>query len=310
MNTQEVTPDAVPRTQRPENPSSQAPVPETGPSSSADEAPATPTHHGDGASRAAPPLRSSPPSPTPSEAGASKKEGDGRLKTPPRRRPWKKPGKDLRSRYGLHLQMGFVLALALIWGLTFINYEGSDGYTVELGEQEVVQMEEVKQTEQEEAPPVPPRPAAPVEVANDAIVDETRELNFDASLNLNEELTVGEAPSAAPPPKEERPPEQEIFVVVEDAPELIGGLGALQQNIEYPAMARKAGIEGRVIVQFIIDENGDVTSPTVVRGRHPLLDEEALRVIRTAKFTPGRQRGQAVKVQMALPISFVLADRD
>jgi len=310
MNTQEITPDAVPRTQRPENPSSPAPATDSGASTSADEAPATPTHHGDGEPRTAPMRRSSPASSTPPEAGASDEEIDWRLKTPPRQRPWKKPGKDLRNSYGLHLQMGFVITLALIWGLTFINLEVSDDFAVDLGEQEVVQMEEVKQTEQEAAPPAPPRPAAPIEVANDAIVDETRELNFDASLNLNEELTVGEAPSAAPPPKEERPPEQEIFVVVEDAPELIGGLGALQQKIEYPAMASKAGIEGRVIVQFIIDENGDVTSPTVVRGRHPLLDEEALRVIRTAKFTPGRQRGQAVKVQMALPISFVLADRD
>jgi len=235
---------------------------------------------------------------------------DWRLKTPPRHRPWKKPGKDLRSRYGMHLQVGFVIALALIWGLTFINFQVSDDFAVDLGEQDVVQMEEVKQTEQEAAPPAPPRPAAPIEVANDAIVDETRDLNFDASLDLNQELTVGEAPSEAPPPPEEGDSEPEIFVVVEDAPELIGGLRALQQQVEYPAMARKAGIEGRVIVQFIIDENGDVTSPTVVRGRHPLLDEEALRVIRTAKFTPGRQRGQAVKVQMALPISFVLADRD
>jgi protein TonB len=65
-----------------------------------------------------------------------------------------------------------------------------------------------------------------------------------------------------------------------------------------------------VIVQFIIDENGDVTSPTVVRGRHPLLDQEALRVIRLAKFEPGRQRGEPVKVQMALPITFVLSNSD
>jgi protein TonB len=310
MNTQEITPDAVPRTQRPENPSSPAPVPDSGASTAADEAPETPAHHGDGASRTAPPLRSSPPSSAPSEAGAGRKEGNGRLKTPPRHRPWKKPEKELRNRYGLHLQIGFVLALALIWGLTFVNLEIDDGYNVELGEQEVVQMEEVKQTEQEVAPPAPPRPAAPVEVANDAIVDETRELNFDASLDLNEELTVGGPPEETPPPQEEEEPEQEIFVVVEDSPELVGGLASLQQNVEYPEMARKAGIEGRVIVQFIVDENGDVTSPTVVRGRHPLLDQEALRVIRLAKFEPGRQRGEPVKVQMALPITFVLSNSD
>ena len=240
----------------------------------------------------------------PSEAPASP------LATPARRRPWKHPENDLRSRYGLHLQIGFVVALALLWSLTFIDFQIDDTFTVELGEQEVVEMEEVRQTTQEVEPPPPPRPTAPIEVANDAIIDDTRELNFDASLDLNEELAVGGPPEdAGPPPEEEPVDEEEIFVVVEDQPELIGGLKALQEKIEYPEMAAKAGIEGRVIVQFIVDENGDVLSPTVVRGRHRLLDEEALRVIRLAKFTPGRQRGQAVKVQMALPITFVLAEK-
>jgi protein TonB len=61
-----------------------------------------------------------------------------------------------------------------------------------------------------------------------------------------------------------------------------------------------------VFIQFVVNENGDVINPTVIRGRHELLDSEALRVIRLATFEPGRQRGKPVKVQLALPITFKL----
>lgn len=227
--------------------------------------------------------------------------------TPKRHRPWKKPGKNLREQYGVTMQLGFVLALALLFGLTQIQYEIRDTFQVTLAEQEVVRMEQIQQTEQQVKPPPPPRPAPPIEVANDVVVEE-QDFDFDASLDLNEELDVSaSAPPPPPEPTAEETDEQEIFVVVEEQPVLIGGLRALQEHIHYPEMARKAGIEGRVIVQFVVNENGTVVNPTVVQGRHPTLDKEALRVVQLATFTPGRQRGRAVKVQIALPITFRLA---
>jgi len=95
-------------------------------------------------------------------------------------------------------------------------------------------------------------------------------------------------------------------VVVEDEPELIGSLGDLQKQIKYPEMARKAGIEGRVFIQFVVDENGFVTQAKVDKGIGGGCDEEALRVVRQARFTPGKQRNKAVKVRMSLPITFKL----
>lgn len=226
------------------------------------------------------------------------------------RRPWKKPGRELKETYNTTMMIGFVLSLLLILGLTQLRFETETAQVIQLEQQEVVEMEEVKQTKQEMAPPPPPRPAPPMEVPNNTLV-ETDALDFDATLDLNASLeTDGPPPEAAPPPEpQEDEGEDEIFVVVEDDPVLIGGLKGLQGEIEYPEMARNAGIDGRVIVQFIVDENGDVINPTVVRGRHPSLDKEALRVIRQAQFEPGRQRGNAVKVQMALPITFQLANR-
>jgi protein TonB len=271
------------------------------PEASAPEAPATETGitHGDGAvfapevaPEAAPEVVARPASTTHRTRGT--------------RRPWKRAGYDVRKHYNVTLQAGFVLALAIVLALTYVRVETDDTFEVTLDRQEVVVMEEIAQTEQEVVAPPPPRPAAPMEVANNAVIEE--EYNFDATLDLTEELDVNTGPPPPPePPKEENAREEaEIFVVVEDQPELVGGLAGLQKYITYPEVAQKAGIEGRVFVQFVVDENGDVTNPTVVRGRHPLLDAEALRVIRLAKFEPGRQRGEAVKVQMAMPIVFRL----
>lgn len=100
--------------------------------------------------------------------------------------------------------------------------------------------------------------------------------------------------------------EEDFFVAVENMPELKGGLAGLQSKIEYPEMARKAGIEGRVIVKFIVNKEGRAENPKVARGIGGGCDQEALRLIKQAEFEPGRQRGEKVRVQYSLPITFKL----
>lgn len=107
-----------------------------------------------------------------------------------------------------------------------------------------------------------------------------------------------------------RPGEPETFVIVEQMPELIGGLDELRGRVVYPDLARRAGIEGRVIVQFVVDTDGKVVDPVIVRGIGSGCDEEALRVVRTATFKPGMQRGLPVRVKMSLPIIFDLDGED
>ncbi|RNC84764.1 MAG: TonB family protein [Balneola sp.] len=102
----------------------------------------------------------------------------------------------------------------------------------------------------------------------------------------------------------------DVFIVVEEMPQLIGGLSSLQSKVIYPTMAKRAGIEGRVTVQFIVNEQGEVESPEIIRGIGGGADEEALRVVKEAKFSPGIQRGQPVKVKYTLPIVFRLSDSD
>jgi len=196
-----------------------------------------------------------------------------------------------------------VLALLLLILAFRIDIRRDTTFEVVMEEQEVVQMEDVTQTKQELRPPPPPRPPVPVEVPNDAIIED-EPIDLDASLDLEEALDV---PAPPPTPEaEEEADEPEIFIVVEERPELIGGLAALQQAVEYPEFAKKAGIEGTVFVQFIVDENGMVQDAQVTRGVHRLLDEAALDAIRSVRFKPGRQRGRPVKVQMSLPVRFRL----
>jgi TonB family protein len=118
-----------------------------------------------------------------------------------------------------------------------------------------------------------------------------------------------EAEIPPPPPRPNEPlnEEEDYFVVVEEMPELIGGLESIMKEVRYPATARNAGIEGRVFVQFVVNEQGGVEDARVVRGVGGGLDEEALRVVRQAKFKPGIQRGKPVRVKYSLPIFFRLA---
>ena len=119
-----------------------------------------------------------------------------------------------------------------------------------------------------------------------------------------------EADMPPPPPRPNEPlnEEEDYFVVVEQMPQIIGGLESIMKEVRYPDMARRAGIEGRVFVQFVVNEQGGVEDARVVRGVGGGLDEEALRVIGQAKFKPGMQRGKPVRVQYSLPIFFRLAN--
>ena len=196
-----------------------------------------------------------------------------------------------------------VLSLALLILALKLPLHPSAVDEIMMTTQETVQMEEIQQTKQVEAPPPPPKPPVPVEVPDDEILEDD-DLDLDASLDLDEPLA--DLPPPPPPVEEEEEVEPEIFVIVEQMPDLIGGLEGLQKSITYPPIAKKAGVEGRVFVTFVVDEQGNVVDATVQRGIGAGCDEEALGAVRKAKFRPGKQRGKNVKVKMSLPVTFKL----
>ena len=105
--------------------------------------------------------------------------------------------------------------------------------------------------------------------------------------------------------------EDEIFQVVEAMPEFPGGTAELmkwlQKNIKYPSIAAENGVQGRVIVQFVVNKDGSIVDPVVLRSVDPYLDKEAIRVVKSMpKWKPGEQRGKPVRVKFTLPVMFRL----
>ncbi len=106
-----------------------------------------------------------------------------------------------------------------------------------------------------------------------------------------------------------------VYDVAEQMPQYPGGLQAMMQfmkdNLHYPQDAKDNGKQGHVIVQFVVDNTGQVTAPEVVRGIAPSLDAEAIRVVKAMpRWTPGTQDGKAVAVRYMLPVSFSLDEGD
>ncbi|MCI5909916.1 MAG: energy transducer TonB, partial [Bacteroides thetaiotaomicron] len=143
------------------------------------------------------------------------------------------------------------------------------------------------------------------------IVDDTEEVTDNVSVvpdNVNEPYKVVWIP---PVVETEEVVEDVIHVSVEVMPEFPGGsaelLKYLSTHIKYPTMSQEMGSQGRVIVQFVVDKDGSITNPTVVRGVDAYLDKEAIRVISgMPKWKPGVQNGKKVRVKYTVPVVFRL----
>ena len=133
------------------------------------------------------------------------------------------------------------------------------------------------------------------------VTEGTNDLNKE---QVKEKVIVEEV--KAPEPKVEQ-----IFTAVEQKPAFPGGEAALMKwlssNIVYPVMAQEEGAQGRVVVQFVVEKDGRIGQVKVVRGRHPELDKEAVRVVKSLpKFIPGKNNGQTVRWWFTLPVNFKL----
>ena len=116
---------------------------------------------------------------------------------------------------------------------------------------------------------------------------------------------------AAPEPPKHVVEETKIFTVVEQMPMFPGGdaalMGYLRDNMHYPTVAAENGVQGRVVVGFVVERDGSITDVNILRGVDPSLDREAMRVVKSMpKWTPGKQNGSAVRVKYQVPVSFRL----
>ncbi len=214
---------------------------------------------------------------------------------------------DLESKRTIFTQIGLVLALAIV--LFAFEYKSYDKRTLNLAQRVVEDIPEeiVPITEQNVKPPPPPPPA---QVTVLQIVEDDVEVE-DVKIDVEVDQKVAIEVYVPPVREEEEVVETEIFTVVESMPEFPGGAEQMMifiaKNIKYPPMARESGIQGRVFVNFVVEPNGSVSNVKVLRGIGGGCDEEAIRVVETMpKWTPGRQRGKAVRVSFNLPVRFTL----
>jgi len=165
--------------------------------------------------------------------------------------------------------------------------------------QEFVKFEEIENTRQENRPPPPPRPPIPIEApGSDEMLND---------VDLSSELDV--AADVAPPalPTADSDEEDQYFVAVEEMPQLIGGMESIMSRLDYPEIAKRAGVQGRVYVLAFVNERGEVVRAEVQKGIGAGCDEEAVKAVLGAKFKPGMQRGKPVKVRVSIPIRFQLS---
>ena len=216
----------------------------------------------------------------------------------------KSPKLLLEPRRGQFFSIGLTISLALV--ITAFEWRSPEyAVTVDLiADNPWEEIEEVPRTII--PPPEPPKP----KVVMPKKIEETKE---EVEPPMEIVFQEPDDPEPAGPiviEIEDEEPE-EVFDFVEEMPTPLGGLAGfykfLGKNIKYPKQARRMGIEGKVFVQFIIDEEGNITELRIAKGIGAGCDQEALRVLENAPaWSPGRQRGRPVKVRMMVPILFSL----
>ncbi len=217
----------------------------------------------------------------------------------------------LENKRAMFLEIGLVAALAIVLTSFEWNSSTKDVATIMAGNSFLADDETIPVTQQE--PPPPPQTIKEPVISEELKIVEN-DVKIDTEFLSPDDNTdpIKIVPYVEPSNKEEEEEVEEFipFSIVEDKPTFQGGDANtftkwVYGNIVYPELAIENGIQGRVTVQFTIDKDGSVKDVKVLRGADSTLDKEAVRVISSSpKWTPGKQRGKAVKVKYTFPIIF------
>ena len=202
----------------------------------------------------------------------------------------KVPEADLRLKYKKVLETSIIVSLIILIG-AFYSFKKFD-IAVKLPESPDIKIEimEIPPTQQIQRPPAPAKPLIPIEAEDDDMLDD---------VTIEETDIVFDDYDDAPPPP---PDDDEIFefFAVSEKPQIIKKVVPL-----YPDLARKAQIEGKVVVTVTIDKKGNVEKAIIFKSI-PMLDEAAVAAAMQCKFKPAKQRDKFVKVKMNIPFDFKL----
>jgi len=211
----------------------------------------------------------------------------------------KNPKADLWKLYNRTLKVSLIVSLAIIIAAFKFSPDSSLPDSIINSSQEIIKIDEIINTVQK--PNIPPPPKSPqiIEVNIDDAPD-------DFILPDIDDFIPPDLPDVPPTPTKVNLSDEPFIDYAEELPVPIGGIKTLQEKVHYTDLARRAEIGGTVIIQALINKNGDVVEATVKKGIGAGLDEEALNAVKITKFIPGKQRGIPVNVKIYIPIKFVL----
>ena len=228
-------------------------------------------------------------------------------------KPKKTERANLEKRRGLYLEIGLVVILSVV--LVAFNWPNYDKEKIDVVQRTAAdEAEEIVLQTQEETPPPPPEPEVPeVSTTEVNVIENDAESDNELNTQMFQELEKQDNIEIVPVEveQEEEEEEEEIWQVVEQDPEFPGGVEALykyvQQNIKYPQLAKENNITGRVFVTFVVEKDGSVSNVKAARDIGGGCGAEAVRVVKSMpKWTPGKQRGKAVRAAYTLPVNFNL----
>ncbi len=219
----------------------------------------------------------------------------------------KSPKADLNNKRGLLLEIGLVVSLLLV--IAAFAYTPKE-YRIEIVTEYVAPVEEeiTEVTRQDQKPPEAPKKVE-VEVITDMLEVVTNDTKittdvdfaeFDENTEVIQQVQV----------KEEVIEDDQPFLIAETMPSFQGGdlnkfRAWVQQNIRFPQIALENGIQGRVVLSFVIEKDGRLTNIQVLQSPDRSLSDEAIRVLsKSPKWSPGKQRNQVVRVKYTLPVDF------
>ena len=217
----------------------------------------------------------------------------------------KKPEVDLKLKYRRVFELSLLITFLLLT-IIFLSFKKFE-FERQIVEAPDMQFEiaDIPKTEQVKRPPPPSRPTIPVESDDPELADDVT--IEDTDIDLLEDI-----PTLPPPPKIEEEEEEEIptFLPLEDQPKLIGGLESIYKYLEYPEIAKKAQVEGTVVVMIVVGKTGLPDEVTVLKtsGNKSLDDAAVAACKKGARYIPAKQRGKPVRYRRSHPIIFRLVD--
>lgn len=219
----------------------------------------------------------------------------------------KNPKVDLQNKRGILLEIGLIVALAVVIGAFLYTPKEVRVEKIDMNygpvEEEITEI-----TRQDQKPPEPPKKTE-ITVITDILNIVTNDTKITTDIGFaefEEDIEIVQQVAV----QEEEIEEEQIFYKVEKMPSFMGGdlttfRNWVQGKVKYPQLAQENNISGRVLLMFVVEKDGTLTNIEVLQTPDSSLSEEAIRVLKTSpKWEPGKQRNQSVRVKYTLPIDF------